>query len=212
MIEPRETTAARIVDRGYQHYGGARLGSLHVVWAMTRSALAAGMGIRRPFYAKILPWALVLLVHVPVIVLLAVHVLNRESQTALPSYPELASGAFALLYLLFAAVVGPDMFCPDRRDRVLALYFTSPITRAHYVMARMGALALLLLALTLTPMLCLFVGNALLASVRCRIRPGQRADARDTCCSPACCWLAILCGPGSACRASPTAGSMPAAR
>ena len=155
--------AARIVDRGYQHYSGARLGRLHATWAMLRAGLARGMGIRRPFTAKILPWTLVFLAHFPVVVTLAVHALNSNTTSSLPSYAQLASGGFALLYFLFAAVVGPDLFCGDRRDRVLSLYFASPITRLHYVVARVSALALLLLALTLTPMLCLFVGNALLA-------------------------------------------------
>jgi ABC-2 type transport system permease protein len=68
------------------------------------------------------------------------------------------------IYLLFAAVVGPDLVCPDRRERVLALYFAAPITRFHYVAARCLGVATLLLLLTLGPALVFFIGNALLSS------------------------------------------------
>jgi ABC-2 type transport system permease protein len=156
--------AARIIDRGYQHYQGVRLGPAHGFWTMFRGALQYGVGIRRPHRAKIIPMLLIVVSNIPITIFLGFQILTRTNDANIPSYVELETQTIQLFLLLFSGVVGPDMFCPDRRERVLALYFTSPITRAQYVLARISGLATLLLAITLLPMLLLFVGKALLAA------------------------------------------------
>ena len=67
---------ARIVDRGYQHYQGTRLGSTHALWVMTRAAMRRAMGIRRSGRAKIMPWLLMLGAFVPVVITLAIRVVH----------------------------------------------------------------------------------------------------------------------------------------
>ena len=155
---------ARILDRGYQHYEGRRLGQGHAFRVMLRAGLTRGMGIRRPFRTKILPWLLLLAANVPPIISLAAYEADPSHAALPPAYPELlGSGAFQILLLLFAAVTAPDLLCPDRRERVLSLYFASPITRTQYALARVGSVMILLLGLALLPGLTLFFGNALLA-------------------------------------------------
>jgi ABC-type transport system involved in multi-copper enzyme maturation permease subunit len=107
-----------------------------------------------------------LLIHIPNIVVF-VNVANAIAQpntVTLQEFWDYAGQPFPVIAMLFAAVVGPDLFCADRREHVLSLYFASPITRLQYAVARAAALAILLLTLTLLPMLQLFVGHALLAT------------------------------------------------
>ncbi len=155
--------AARIIDRGYQHYEGVRLGPSHGFWTMFRGAIAHGLGIRRPLRAKVIPQLLIILSNVPITIFLAVQILTRTNDANIPSYVELETQTIQLFLLLFAGMVGPEMFCPDRRERVLALYFTAPVTRVQYVLARVAGLTALLLLITLLPMVLLFIGKALLA-------------------------------------------------
>ena len=153
---------ARIIDRGYQHYDGVRLGPGNGFWVMLRAGMERGMGIRRPFRTKILPWLLVLTAIAAVLISVGSHEANPAGAAAPPTYPQfLGSRAFGLLLALFAALVAPDLLCPDRRERVLTLYFAAPITRPHYALARLASLCGLLLGLTLVPPLLLFVSNAL---------------------------------------------------
>lgn len=156
--------AARIIDRGYKHYDGPRLGPGHAVWAMVRGSAARAMGFRRPFRAKIVPWLLVIYVYLPVIVLLGLQTQLSRLPHFTPPAMESIFNRSLIAYILFAALAGPELLCTDRRERVLSLYFAAPITRLHYIGARCAALVALLLALTLLPALILFTGYTLLAS------------------------------------------------
>ena len=156
---------ARIIDRGYQHYDGVRLGPGHGFWVMLRAGMERGMGIRRPFRTKILPWLLLLTAIAAVLISVGSHEANPAGAASPPTYPQfLGSRAFGLLLALFTALVAPDLLCPDRRERVLTLYFAAPITRLHYALARLASQCLLLLGLTLIPPLLLFVSNALFSN------------------------------------------------
>jgi ABC-2 type transport system permease protein len=155
--------SARIVDRGYQHYTGPRLGPPHAMAAMFWGALGRGLGLRRPVRNKILPWLLIVVSYLPTIVTLGFQIFANAKVSGLTTFDQLFNTS-SIFYLLFAAAVAPDLICPDRRERVLALYFAAPITRFDYVAARCLGLAVLMLALTLSPGLVLFVGNALLSS------------------------------------------------
>jgi ABC-2 type transport system permease protein len=160
-MSENHTIAARIVDRGYQHYSGTRLGLTHGLWAMLWAALKRGLGLRRSFYAKIMPWLLIGVAYVPVAIVLGIVVITGS---AMPSayYVRLFS-SMATLFILFTGLVAPDLICADRRQRVLSLYFAAPITRLHYLAAQVVSLILLTLTLTLIPFLLIFFGNALLA-------------------------------------------------
>jgi len=156
---------ARIIDRGYQHYEGNRLGQGHSFWVMVRGGVTRGMGIRRPLRTKVLPWLLLLAAIGAVLITVAAHEANPAGAAAPPTYAQfLGNGAFGLLLALFAALVAPDLLCPDRRERVLALYFAAPITRRHYALARLVSMSLLLLGLSLVPPVLLFASNALFSS------------------------------------------------
>jgi len=155
------SAGARIVDRGYQHYTGARLGPRHALWVMTGATVRRALGIRMSVRAKILPWLLILAAFVPAVILLAIRII-LHGVAPLPGYDALYNQT-SILFVLFAATIAPDLLCPDHRQRVLSLYFAAPITRLHYVGARIIGMILVLLLLTLVPMLLLFSASALLA-------------------------------------------------
>lgn len=163
MTPHSASPAARLVDRGYRHYDGPRLGPSHAIWTIVRGSLARAMGIRRPFRAKILPWLLVIVAYLPVVVLIGVQSQIQHFPGFRPPLLSSLFGRNILTYILFAALAAPELLCADRREQVLALYYAAPITRLHYIGAKCIGLILLLLALTLLPALILFTGYALLS-------------------------------------------------
>ena len=46
----------------------------------------------------------------------------------------------AFLGFLFCAVIGPELVSRDLRSGVLPLYFSRPLTRSDYAMAKWGAM------------------------------------------------------------------------
>jgi ABC-2 type transport system permease protein len=154
---------ARILDLGYQHYTGARLGTWHSFLVMVRGSALRGLGIRRAFRDKVMPWSLIGLTLIPTFALLLIQVITSGALGLTSAYEPIFRNE-ALFYFLFAGLAAPDLVCADRRMRVVSLYFASPIRRFHYVCAQVVALVSLLCLLTVLPTLLLFIGNALLAS------------------------------------------------
>jgi ABC-2 type transport system permease protein len=67
------------------------------------------------------------------------------------------------LLVLFAATAGPELLCPDRRQNVLALIFTRPVTRSDYLLAKLAALLAVVALIAIVPLVVLFLGNTLTA-------------------------------------------------
>ncbi len=168
MAESQGGSAASIVDRGYQHYQGVRLGLTRALWTMVWAAIRRSMGIRRSASSKIMPWLLVAVAYIPVVVIVAVQAIaTGAARPALPSSGRLYSSYYAgiaLVLILFASLVAPDLLCAERRERVVSLYFVAPITRLHYVGAKLGSLVILLLLMTVVPAILLFAALAVLES------------------------------------------------
>jgi ABC-2 type transport system permease protein len=149
-----------IFDRGYLHYGGPRLGQWHAIWALARYSMARALGIRRPWTAKIIPMLLYAAVAIPVLIAIGIRAF-------LPAFEFLdyASffGAIFLLVGIFVAMIAPELMSSDRHDRLLPLYFSRPIGRSSYVVAKLLAAGLLTLSMSVVPAVVLWVGNGLLA-------------------------------------------------
>ncbi len=160
MIENNVSANARIIDRGYQHYEGARLGLGHSEWVMLKAALLRGLGLRRNFRNKIMPWLLIIIAFLPPVVILGIQIIVGLAISS--PYARLYAN-LEVIFILFAGLVAADLICADRRERVISLYFSAPITRLHYVAAQVIGLALLLLLLTVAPYILLFFGQALLS-------------------------------------------------
>ena len=69
----------------------------------------------------------------------------------------------SILILALAGIVTPELLCPDRRDRLLDLYYSTAVSPREYLAAKFGAAMMPLLLTTLAPVLFLFAGNVLFA-------------------------------------------------
>ena len=149
-----------VYDRGYGHYEGARRGRFHAVWALSRWSIARALGLKKGWGSKIIPVLLYVGALLPVIVAIGVTALVPQADFL--DYP----GYFATIFLLegiFVATIAPEMMSPDRREGVLPLYFSRPISRPDYVVAKLLAAAILTLSISLAPALILWLGLQLLA-------------------------------------------------
>jgi ABC-2 type transport system permease protein len=151
--------AGTIYDIGYRHYDGPRLGRREAIAAIVGAGLRAIFGLGRSGRSKILPWGAVLLALLPAVVAVATKVLVGDLIT-LYEY-ETMLWSIGALFPIFLAAQAPELVVNDIRFRVLPLYFSRPISRVDYVGAKLAALALGLLALTLVPVLVLWLGRVL---------------------------------------------------
>ncbi len=120
---------ARILDRGYRRYDGPRLGVRGAVRSLAWHSALRALGLRRTFWAKLLPLASVGIAYVPALVFVGVAALLPAALTEggglLPDYADYY-GFISAAIVLFVALVGPEVLCPDRRHRMLGLYLASP--------------------------------------------------------------------------------------
>lgn len=148
-----------IYDIGYRGYTGPRLGRRGAIGAIVGAGLRAIFGLGRSGRSKIIPWGTVVLASLPAGVAIGVRVLVGDLLD-LYSYDNYLWGIGALLPI-FVAAQAPELVVNDMRHRVLPLYFSRPISRIDYVAAKLVALSLGLLALTLAPLLLLWLGRIL---------------------------------------------------
>ena len=154
-------TVGTIYDLGYRHYDGPRLGRRGAIGAIVGAGLRAVFGLGRSGRSKILPWGVLVLGLLPAGIAVAISVLVGDI-VELYSYANYLWGIGALLPI-FLAAQAPELVVNDMRHHVLPLYFSRPIGRFDYVFAKLAALSIALLGLTLLPVLVLFGGRVLAA-------------------------------------------------
>lgn len=148
-----------VFDRGYQRYDGQRLGRRHAVWALTRYSVKRGMGIKKNWTAKIVPFLIYAAAALTALIPVGIESFTGQQ---IVSY----DGFFATLYLLegiFVATIAPELLCGDRRENVLSLYFSRAITRLDYLNAKVVAAGLLTMTISFIPAFVLWLGRQLLA-------------------------------------------------
>ena len=152
---------ARILDRGYQRYEGPRRGTAGAVRSLAAASVLRALGLRRTFWAKVFPLASVVIAYLPALVFVGVAALLPDrivdEAGVLPSYPDYY-GFITAAIVVFVALVGPEVLCPDRRNGMLGLYLASPLSRATYLLAKALAVVPVLALVTLGPPLLLLVG------------------------------------------------------
>jgi ABC-2 type transport system permease protein len=151
--------AGTIYDIGYRHYSGPRLGRRGAIVAVIGAGLRAVFGLGRSGRAKIIPWGAVILATLPAVIAVGIRVLAGDI-IELYSYDNYLWSVGGLLPI-FVAAQAPELVINDIRHHVLPLYFSRPMSRFDYVGARLAALAIGLLSLTLLPLLILFLGRVL---------------------------------------------------
>ncbi len=154
----------RIYDRGYRPYEGTLGGRRAARLALFRASVRRALGMRRSWRQKVFPWLLLAIATVPAIINVGIAYVTRNTPAdaiSIITYREYVGVSTALL--VFVGLTAPDVICPDRRQRVLPLLFSRPLTGADYVLAKVGAIAAIVFAFGLLPQIVLFVGQMLVS-------------------------------------------------
>ncbi len=160
-----------VFDIGYQGYTGQREGRGRSRRAVYKDGIRASLGMGRGGRAKILPWVFIsVLAAVGLIMALVAGAVNRcagqgmADQLNLPTHSDY-NGIASIIMFVFAALVGPELLCRDRRDGVINLYLVRPLTGSDYIAARWAAFLTVVTAAAWLPQLILFIGLWLSAPV-----------------------------------------------
>ncbi|MEU2668614.1 ABC transporter permease [Streptomyces sp. NPDC007164] len=151
---------SRIHNIGYRSYDGPRLGRGYARRSLYSQTLRGAFGLGRSAKSKVLPMLLFGVMCVIAAIIVAVAIAT-PSATALPTkYTAFAIYLQAVIGL-FLAAQAPQSVSRDLRFKSVSLYFSRPIERVDYVVAKLAAMASALLILTGTPLLILYVGALL---------------------------------------------------
>jgi ABC-2 type transport system permease protein len=155
---------AQIFEQGYRRYDGPRLGVGASVRSLAIHSALRALGLRRTFWAKLLPIATVLIAYLPAAIFVGIAALIPDQITstvdAIPRYSDYF-GTISAAILLFVAVVGPEVLCTDRKNGMLGMYLASPLNRETYLLAKVLAVVPVLALVTIGPQVLLLVGRTL---------------------------------------------------
>jgi ABC-2 type transport system permease protein len=155
---PSEATSAPtgvIHDIGYQRYTGPRLGRWYAVRSLYVHSVRTAFGIGRTGKSKMFPWFIVGVAFAIALVAVAVR---SQSKTVFISYLQFPD-TVRVPVLLMVAIVAPELVSRELRAQVLPLYFSRPLRRTDYALAKFAALATALWLVFAGPQLLMFLGG-----------------------------------------------------
>ena len=145
-----------IHDIGYRHYDGDLRARSYIGRSLYLDSLKGAFGLGRSGRYKVMPLALFAVMCLPAGGMVAI--------TAMTSSPELVGEYTSyllnlqLIILVFLAAQAPATVSRDLRFGVMSLYFSRPLERIDYVVAKYAAMASALFVLTATPLTIMFAG------------------------------------------------------
>ena len=158
------TTPGTVFDIGYQSYTGIREGRGRARRAIFTDGIRAALGFGRGGRAKILPWFFIgVLTAIALVMSIVAGAVDRMRGAGaaeamnLPSHSDYY-GIASVLMFVFAAIVAPELLCPDRRNGVINLYFVRPLSGSDYIMSRWAAFFVVMLGAAWLPQIILFLG------------------------------------------------------
>jgi ABC-2 type transport system permease protein len=145
-----------IHDIGYKPYTGPRLSRPHIVRALYFFSLRSAFGFGRGARARVIP----LLTFGAMMLPAAVSIYKVASVGGDPalSYTHYAIQT-SLLLILFVAVAAPELVSRDLRHHTLPLYFSRPLRRADYPLAKLLALATAIILFEGVPLVVMYLGT-----------------------------------------------------
>lgn len=156
---PQDAEQGVIHDIGYRRYTGPRLGRGPVRGALFWDTFRGCFGLGRAGRAKVMPAVLTVLAVLPA--LSVVFFSNATGRDDLPlTYREYLS-SITLLAFIYVAGQAPQAVSRDLRFRTISLYFSRPMPRGDYVLAKFAAMAAAVLLFCALPLLVLYVGALL---------------------------------------------------
>lgn len=151
-----------VFDIGYQRYTGVRDGRRRGRLAVFSDGVRTALGLGRGARAKVLPWFFIgIVIFIALIMALVAGAATRlggpQAAEQLPSHSDFY-GIASMILFVFAAVVGPELLCRDRREGVINLYLVRPLTGSDYIIARWAAFLTVMTAVAWLPQFVLFTG------------------------------------------------------
>jgi ABC-2 type transport system permease protein len=153
-------TQGVIHDLGYRHYDGPRLGGRMITRALFVESAKGAYGLGRSARSKVMPMLLLALMCLPAVIVAVVAVVTKDDMSSSTyTFYTLRASVLVMIYLAGQA---PASVSRDLRFRVMSLYFSRPLRRIDYVVAKYAALTAALIVFMVLPLTILFAG-ALLA-------------------------------------------------
>ncbi|MFJ3814528.1 ABC transporter permease [Streptomyces sp. NPDC090056] len=149
----------RIHNIGYRSYDGPRLGRAYARRSLFSQSLRGAYGLGRSAKSKVLPMLLAGVMCAPALIIVAVAVATKQTKLSI-EYTQYAI-FLQVVIGIFLASQAPQSVSRDLRFRTVPLYFSRPIERADYVLAKYGAMASALFILTAVPLLIMWIGSML---------------------------------------------------
>ncbi|WP_369212025.1 ABC transporter permease [Streptomyces flavofungini] len=154
--------STQIHNIGYRDYDGPRLGRAYARRSLFSQSLRGAYGLGRSAKSKVLPMILFAVICLPAAIMVAVAVATKAKDLPV-DYTRYAIVMQAVISL-FLAAQAPQTVSRDLRFKTVPLYFSRPIERGDYVLAKFAAMTSALFVLTAAPLLVLYAG-ALLAKL-----------------------------------------------
>ena len=150
------TPAGVIHDIGYRHYDGERRGRGYIRRSLFVDSLKGAYGLGRSARYKVLPMILLAVMCLPAGAIVAITAVTNGTELV-GDYTSYILN-LQLVVLIYVASQSPAIVSRDLRFGVMSLYFSRPLERADYVVAKFGALSSALFVLTAAPLTIMFVG------------------------------------------------------
>jgi len=145
-----------IHDIGYRRYEGPRLARPGIIRALYWHSLRSAFGIGRGAKAKIVPVLTFAIMCLPAVAN-AVSVAQSGSRTI--NYDTYIFQLRVLIMIIFIAAQAPELVSRDLRSHVLPLYFSRPLRRLDYPLAKLLAFITACLAMIELPLFFLYLGT-----------------------------------------------------
>ncbi|GGR42875.1 ABC transporter permease [Streptomyces roseolus] len=149
----------RIHNIGYRSYDGPRLGRSYARRSLFSQSLRGAYGLGRSAKSKVLPMLLFAVMCAPALISVAISVYIKADKLPM-EYTQYAV-YLQLVIAVYLASQAPQSVSRDLRFRTVPLYFSRPIERVDYVLAKYGAMASALFILTAAPLVIMWIGSML---------------------------------------------------
>ena len=163
LSAPLPTNSGVIHDLGYRRYEGERLGRVQIVRALSWHSFRSAFGLGRGVKAKIVPLITFVLICLPAVVN-AVIVATGTTHTRQVNYDTYIFQLRVIVMAIFVAVQAPELVSRDLRSHVLPLYFSRPLRRLDYPLAKLAAFTAACLVMIEIPLILLYLGTIVSAS------------------------------------------------
>jgi ABC-2 type transport system permease protein len=157
------TTGQGVIhDLGYRHYDGVRSGKRYITRSLFMESAKGAYGVGRSAKSKVMPMLLLGAICLPAVIMVVVASVTNADELPL-NYTSYALQVSPLI-MIYVAGQAPASVSRDLRFRVVSLYFSRPLERIHYVLAKYTAMTTAVFVFMALPLTILFAG-ALLAKM-----------------------------------------------